>query len=260
MNTRQKNDSRNSVDRRTMIKGAVTLGLGATAYLNLESLAAASGLRQEPQVQEEQQEHRLYRINLTAEERGIDMTLEPRPIFVDWSNHTTDFLKVRDMGFRFVTWATAEEAATLTKSERIESLSLVEPADVVVLGRPEDANGKLTVRLFPNAGKSQFVGGDFASTTDIVADWKQGLDNVVGIKISALGVTEEKPKGKMAEGVLPAKMPSHCGPGLEGVIVIEFEGELDETVLATITNHPQTLLIQWGEIIVREACPGCGMG
>jgi len=243
-----------NVNRRTLLKNAAALGaFGLTASIPLcgfKSVAAASGLMQEPQIQErELNGYRLYAIK-HAEQAIFDGTLRPHVLWVNWFAHSQDRAKIEEIGFNYVTWASA-----LSKSEHIESLSAVEQEDVAVFGAPENANGKLTVRLFPNAAE-QFE-GEFASTVDIVSQWKQELDNVEGIVITA----PNEGKNELENAQNPNQLPLGLGqPPVKGLILIEFAGELDETVLATITSHPQTLLIQWGEMIVQHHCPGCGMG
>ena len=260
----------NSVDRRTMIKGAMALGLTATIPI----CAKAASAKRTPQVQEqdsdqENEEFRLYSL-VPSKTARFDGTLRPQPLNVNWANHTEDRDKINDLGYYLVVWATAEQAANLNESEHIESLSMIDQDSVVVLGQPENAHGKLTVRLFPNATKNQAESGTYASVTEIADQWRQELDNVEGIVITTPGVSKKPAGGTTVPKHLPRRGGPAAVPGfpgatsilLDGQIVVEFEGDLDETVLAKVTSHPQTLLIQWGAIIEPEFCncPGCGAG
>ena len=243
-----------------MIKGAMALGLTATLPHNAK--AAFNELRQiqEQETDNEKKEFRLYAI-IPSENAVFLGFLQPQPLTVNWSNHTIDSDRISELKFNFVVWATAEQAATLDESEHIDSHFMIDQESVVVLGQPENANGKLTVRLFPNAAKNQFEGGTYASVTEIADQWRQELDNVVGIVITTPGVSKKIAGNKKPIALPP--IPRARGFPLEGQIVIEFDGELDETVLAKVTSHPQTLLIQWGSIIEFKAiigCALCGMG
>ena len=262
----------NSVDRRTMIKGAMALGL--TASIPLHAKAAFGELKrvQEQDTDQEAEEFRLYSL-VPSKTARFDGTLRPQPLNVNWSNHTEDRDRISDLGYYMVVWATAEQAATLNESEHIESLTMIDQDSVVVLGQPENANGKLTVRLFPNAAKNQAESGTYASVTEIADQWRQELDNVEGIVITTPGVSKKTAGNAAGRRAGPAADPGPAAPAfpgaafgpappLDGQIVIDFKGDLDETVLATVTSHPQTLLVQWGAIIVPEFCncPGCGAG
>lgn len=244
-----------------MIKGAVALGL--TAAIPICAKAADNQFNQEPQEQdtdkENNEEYHLYSL-IPSETVPFDGTLRPAPMFVNWSNHSEDLDEINDIGFRFVVWATAEQATALNESDQIESLSMIEQDSVTVLGQPENANGKLTVRLFPNAAIQQAQDESYETVTKIAAQWRQELDNVQGITITTPGASNKIPDGEQRKALPPQAF--NIPPQSQGQIVIAFEGELDETVLDKVTSHPQTLLIQWGAIIPPEICncPGCGMG
>ena len=125
--SQQNNLNKNrSVDRRTMIKGAVALGL--TAAIPICAKAADNQFNQEPQEQdtdkENNEEYHLYSL-IPSETVPFDGTLRPAPMFVNWSNHSEDLDEINDIGFRFVVWATAEQATALNESDQIESLSMI---------------------------------------------------------------------------------------------------------------------------------------
>ena len=243
-----------------MIKGAVALGL--TAAIPICAKAAANQFNQEQDTDKENnEEYHLYSL-IPSETVPFDGTLRPAPMFVNWSNHSEDLDEINDIGFRFVVWATAEQAIALNESDQIRSLSMIEQDSVTVLGQPENANGKLTVRLFPNASAAiqQAQSEPYETVTEIAALWRQELDNVRGLTITTPGVSDKIPGGEQRKALPPQAF--NFPPQPQGQIVIEFKGELDETVLDKISSHPQTLLIQWGTIILPEICncPGCGMG
>lgn len=157
--------------------------------------------------------------------------------------------------YRIPIWINSKSLEKVQAAPGVKKVEPFNPEEMIQVGQPVAARGKLYVTLAPNSWRSLSYGQrksvEHHPTETVAWQLTEKLKDVEGVEV--LFVAAKSWEEVDTSGIEVSDSP--------GQVLIRFSGEsVPQKVLDALRSHPQVSTLRWGTPLELFHCPGCGLG